>query len=94
MVGIPAYKRSVNMVLQHYAPFPHLNGDDLAYKCDYCGGDPACVKECEPGALVFQKEDKEMRRLRGRQIKQRSDASGAEARQHQLGLNILAAARK
>jgi len=71
-----------------------LNGDDLAYKCDYCGGDPACVKECEPGALVFQEEDKEMRRLRGRQMKQRSDASGAEARRHQLGLNILAAARK
>ncbi len=25
MVGTPAYKRPVNMVFQHYAPFPHLN---------------------------------------------------------------------
>lgn len=28
MVGIPAYKRPVNMVFQHYAPFPHLNVEE------------------------------------------------------------------
>ncbi len=28
MVGIPAYKRPVNMVFQHYAPFPHLTVEE------------------------------------------------------------------
>ena len=28
MVGIPAYRRPVNMVFQHYALFPHLNVED------------------------------------------------------------------
>jgi spermidine/putrescine transport system ATP-binding protein len=28
MVGIPAYKRPVNMVFQHYAPFPHMNVEE------------------------------------------------------------------
>ncbi len=28
MVGVPAYKRPVNMVFQHYAPFPHLNVEE------------------------------------------------------------------
>jgi len=32
MVGMPAYKRPVNMVFQHYAPFPHLNVEEnIAY---------------------------------------------------------------
>ena len=32
MVGVPAYRRPVNMVFQHYALFPHLNvGDNIAY---------------------------------------------------------------
>jgi spermidine/putrescine transport system ATP-binding protein len=28
MIGMPAYKRPVNMVFQHYAPFPHLNVEE------------------------------------------------------------------
>jgi spermidine/putrescine transport system ATP-binding protein len=32
VVGVPAYKRPVNMVFQHYALFPHLNvADNIAY---------------------------------------------------------------
>jgi len=32
MVGVPPYKRPVNMVFQHYALFPHLTvGDNIAY---------------------------------------------------------------
>lgn len=32
VVGIPAYKRPVNMVFQHYALFPHLSvGDNVGY---------------------------------------------------------------
>jgi len=30
------------------------DAEELAYKCDYCGGDPACVKECVPSAIVFR----------------------------------------
>ncbi len=32
VVGVPAYRRPVNMVFQHYALFPHLSvGDNIAY---------------------------------------------------------------
>ena len=32
VVGVPAFKRPVNMVFQHYALFPHLTvGDNIAY---------------------------------------------------------------
>ncbi len=27
---------------------------NVAYKCDFCGGDPACVKECVTGALACE----------------------------------------
>ena len=27
--------------------------DALPTKCDLCGGDPVCIKFCEPGALTF-----------------------------------------
>lgn len=41
-------------------PYGAIDQDDkgLAYKCDYCGGDPNCVTECTPGAIVYQVEDK------------------------------------
>jgi Fe-S-cluster-containing dehydrogenase component len=26
--------------------------DEYAYKCDFCGGSPACVPECVTGALI------------------------------------------
>ena len=28
------------------------DGSEVAYKCDFCGGSPACVRECVTGALV------------------------------------------
>jgi Fe-S-cluster-containing hydrogenase component 2 len=37
-------------------PFGAMGFDDqirMVVKCDLCGGDPACVPRCEPGALVF-----------------------------------------
>jgi carbon-monoxide dehydrogenase iron sulfur subunit len=30
-----------------------LNNEGLAYKCDFCGGDPECVKVCQPMAIVY-----------------------------------------
>jgi len=31
-----------------------MDGENNAYKCDFCGGDPACVKECVTGALSLK----------------------------------------
>lgn len=40
-----------------------------AYKCDLCGGSPACVAECHFGALVFKEADRIARTLRAGQMK-------------------------
>lgn len=31
---------------------------NVAFKCDLCGGDPECVKYCEPEAIKFVPKDK------------------------------------
>lgn len=67
--------------------------DGLAYKCDYCNGDPACVRECSPVAIVYQAEDKDLRKLRNLQMKQRIESGSSEEKRHQLGFNILGKAR-
>jgi len=62
---------------------------DIAVKCDYCGGDPACVKECYPGALVFEEKTPELTKLMGVQMKQRSkEGSPTDKREH-LGSVLL-----
>lgn len=66
------------------------DAQSLAYKCDYCGGDPACVKECYPKALVFQVPDKELLGLRALQMKQRVKLGSPEDKRHRLGMIILA----
>lgn len=58
------------------------------------GGDPACVKECEPGALVYPEAEKKVLKLRGVQMKQRIESGSPEEKRHQLGLNLLAEARE
>lgn len=77
-------------------PYGMIEQDDekLAFKCDYCGGDPACVKECEPGALVYPEVEKKVLKLRGVQMKQRIESGSPEEKRHQLGLNLLAEARE
>jgi len=72
-------------------PYGMIEQDDqgLAYKCDYCDGDPACVKECYPEAIVYRAEDKAMRKLRGLQMKQRMEAATAGEKRRQLGRNLL-----
>jgi len=69
------------------------NDKGLAYKCDYCGGDPNCVTECTPGALVYQVEDKDLRQLRSLQMKQRTKSKKAEEKRYQLGKILMNAAR-
>ena len=72
-------------------PYGMIEQDDkgLAYKCDYCDGDPACVKECYPEAITYQAEDKAMRKLRGLQMKQRMETPNAWEKRHQLGQSLM-----
>ena len=60
-----------------------------AYKCDLCGGAPACVSECHFGALVFKEPDSVSRKLRGIQMKQRITQGNAEDKRYALAANIL-----
>ena len=44
-------------------PFQGINYDRMnkkALKCDLCGGDPICVKVCDPKALVAIEPKKEL----------------------------------
>lgn len=70
-----------------------IDHNNLAYKCDYCGGEPACASECPAGALIFKGVDYNLRKHRGLQMKQRSEKGSPEHKRHQLGLNILVSAR-
>ena len=64
-------------------------GSGKAFKCDLCGGTPACVAECHYGALVFKAPDAISRKLRATQMKQRIDTGSPEEKRHQLAVNIL-----
>ena len=60
-----------------------------AFKCDLCGGTPACVDECQYGALVFREPDKISRKLRGHQMKQRSKDGASDEKRHHLARRVL-----
>lgn len=64
-------------------------GSGMAFKCDLCGGNPACVAECQFGALVFKEPDKISLRLRAAQMKQRITEGSPEQKRHKLAANIL-----
>ena len=65
----------------------------LAYKCDYCDGDPACIQECYPKAIVFQVPDKELLRLQYLQMKAPGKLGSPEEKRHGLAMNLLAEVR-
>ncbi|MCF8068603.1 MAG: 4Fe-4S dicluster domain-containing protein [Desulfobacterales bacterium] len=71
-----------------------LNYDQVATKCDLCGGDPSCVKECQFGALLFQEPDRDLKKARNFQRRQRFEGPVAEFKRHQLGENMMAQARE
>jgi Fe-S-cluster-containing dehydrogenase component len=66
-----------------------IKAGGTAYKCDYCGGDPNCVKECEPGALVFVVPDKDRMKIRSRQMKARIAAGTPKAKRQQRSEKLL-----
>ncbi|MCP4022081.1 MAG: 4Fe-4S dicluster domain-containing protein [Desulfobacteraceae bacterium] len=61
----------------------------VPYKCDLCGGSPACVGECNFGALVFKEADKVSRKLRSQQMKQRQTDGSPDQKRHKLAAVIL-----
>lgn len=61
----------------------------IAYKCDLCGGAPACVAECHYGALVFKEADKISLGCRKDQMKQRSKTGEPEEKRRALALEVL-----
>lgn len=76
-------------------PYGMMEQDDAsrAVKCDLCGGDPACVKECFPGALTFQEKTPELIKLRGKQMKQRSTEGSPAEKRCKLGKALLSLSR-
>jgi Fe-S-cluster-containing hydrogenase component 2 len=66
---------------------------DSAVKCDHCAGDPACVKECFPGALIYAEKTSELVKLKGAQMKQRSTEGSPAEKRNQLGRALLSISR-
>lgn len=65
----------------------------IPYKCDYCGGDPACVKECAPGALTFEEARKDLLKIKAKQMKQRTLEGLPSEKRDNLGRALLVEAR-
>ena len=61
----------------------------MPYKCDLCGGSPACVGECNFGALVFKEADKVSIKLRSQQMKQRTKEGRSDQKRRNLASAIL-----
>lgn len=76
-------------MIEHAEP----HGQSVVHKCDTCGGDPACVKECFPGALLFQEKTPALVKLKGLQMKQRATQGSPAAKRRQLGKALLLLSR-
>jgi Fe-S-cluster-containing dehydrogenase component len=63
-----------------------------AYKCDLCGGAPACVAECHYGALVFKQADKVSLNCRTNQMKQRITDGKPVEKRLALAVNVMESA--
>jgi Fe-S-cluster-containing dehydrogenase component len=65
----------------------------LAYKCDYCGGDPACVKECHFDALLFAPGNSEQMRMKAAQMRHRTTIGMPAEKRHTMAENLMKKAR-
>lgn len=61
----------------------------IAVKCDLCGGEPSCVAECYSGALIFAEPEKELRKIRGVQMKERSPSGDPAEKRRNLALRYV-----
>jgi anaerobic carbon-monoxide dehydrogenase iron sulfur subunit len=66
-----------------------INEDKVAYKCDLCDGDPACVKECYSKAIVFEPADKDSLKIRALQMKEQIPTGDAEEKRYQRAIKHL-----
>lgn len=66
---------------------------ETARKCDYCDGDPACVKECYAEALVFTEKTPDLTKIKGTQMKQRSTEGLPEEKRNNLAHALVKIAR-
>ncbi len=64
-------------------------GSGKAFKCDLCGGAPACTAECNFGALVFKEPDQLSLRCRKDQMKQRITEGDPDEKRYRLARNLL-----
>ncbi len=71
-----------------------LNPKGVAYKCDTCDGDPACVKECHPGALLFEAINGDLVRMRAAQLANRRRQGIPQERRLQRAQRLMKAARE
>jgi Fe-S-cluster-containing dehydrogenase component len=65
-----------------------------AYKCDLCGGDPACANECHYGALVFKATDKVSLKCRKSQMKERQSAGMPAEKRRDLATAVMTGAER
>lgn len=71
-------------------PFGTIHFDTVnkvCIKCDLCGGDPQCVKNCVSGALTFQDEEDMYRNNRDRHDRQMAALLGVELRPSEKEIN-------
>jgi Fe-S-cluster-containing hydrogenase component 2 len=70
-----------------------LDQHGIARKCDLCGGDPACVKECHAEALLYAEPDPGLIQLKAAQMKCRSTSGSASDKRRQMAEKLLKSAR-
>lgn len=69
------------------------DSNGIAFKCDLCGGDPACVKECYADALQFMQSDSELLRQKAAQMKHRITIGSPCDKRRTMGENVMKKAR-
>lgn len=70
-----------------------LGDSGKSYKCNYCDDAPACASECPRSALVYL-EPKELIKIKGLQMKQRSQEGTPREKRLNLGKAVLKANRE
>jgi Fe-S-cluster-containing hydrogenase component 2 len=70
-----------------------LDAQGCAAKCDTCAGDPACVRVCQPGALSFEVPNADLLRLKGAQMKTRSQTGSPSDKRRAMAKKLLQSAR-
>lgn len=63
-----------------------------AFKCDLCGGAPACVDECPFEALTFVESEGEAAKTKARQMKYRCEEGTPAVKRDTFGKSLLTVA--